>query len=60
MEHKTDGAAYTFYKIDRNYVDEKPEGADKPLKGMVGASGFEPPVSWSRTRFQTVLKSKKF
>jgi len=24
---------------------------------MVGASGFEPPASWSRTRFQRLLKS---
>src|SRR6185312_2192326 len=31
-------------------VDEKPEGSDILLKRMVGASGFEPPTSWSRTR----------
>jgi len=24
-------------------------------EGMVGASGFEPPTSWSRTRFQPLL-----
>jgi len=24
---------------------------------MVGASGFEPPTSWSRTRFKCLLKS---
>jgi len=26
-------------------------------KGLVGASGFEPPASWSRTRCQHLLKS---
>jgi hypothetical protein len=27
---------------------------------MVGASGFEPPASWSRTRCQTLLNSGAF
>ncbi len=26
-------------------------------KQMVGERGFEPPTPWSRTRFQTILKS---
>jgi len=43
--------ALTVYKIAYNAVDEKPEVARKYLKRMVGASGFEPPTSWSRTRF---------
>ena len=30
---------------------KRPQGkSDKPLKRVVGASGFEPPTSWSRTR----------
>src|SRR5690348_7211273 len=40
----------TVYKIIYTAVAEKPEGADISLKRMVGASGFEPPTSWSRTR----------
>jgi hypothetical protein len=40
----------TIYKIIYIGVDEKPEGSNKLLKTMVGASGFEPPTSWSRTR----------
>ena len=27
---------------------------------MVGARGFEPPTSWSRTRFQSLLKRVDF
>jgi hypothetical protein len=38
------------HKIIYSAVDEKPADTDKLLKGMVGASGFEPPTSWSRTR----------
>jgi hypothetical protein len=45
--------AYNFNHSDEN---ERPEGLGKLLKGMVGASGFEPPTSWSRTRFQSLLK----
>jgi hypothetical protein len=48
------------YKIDYSGVDEISEGSDISLKGMVGASGFEPPASWSRTRFQGLLKSMEF
>jgi hypothetical protein len=33
------------------------EGSDKLLRMMLGASGFQPPTSWSRTRFQRTLKS---
>ena len=40
----------TSYKIADSTVDEKPEIASTCLKRMVGASGFEPPTSWSRTR----------
>jgi hypothetical protein len=47
----------TIYKIIYSAVDERPEGADMLLKRMVGASGFEPPASWSRTRFESLLKS---
>jgi hypothetical protein len=47
----------TAYNFIYSSEDEKPEGADKSLKRMVGASGFEPPASWSRTRFQALLKS---
>ena len=38
------------YKIIYSPVDEKPEIARKLLKKMVGAKGFEPSTSWSRTR----------
>jgi hypothetical protein len=41
-----------IYKIIYSDVDKKPEGTDKLLERMAGASGFEPPASWSRTRFQ--------
>ena len=41
---------FTAYRIAHSGVDEKPGGADISLKRMVGASGFEPPTSWSRTR----------
>ena len=37
-------------KIIRSGVDERPGARDKSLKELVGASGFEPPTSWSRTR----------
>jgi hypothetical protein len=30
------------------------------LREVVGAKGFEPSTSWSRTRFQALLKSMKF
>ena len=39
----------TVYKIVYSAVDEKPEIAWKCLKIMVGAKGFEPSTSWSRT-----------
>src|SRR6267378_682027 len=38
------------YKIIYSAVDEKPEVTCKCLKRMVGANGFEPSTSWSRTR----------
>ena len=38
------------YKITYSAVDEKPEITCKCLKKMVGANGFEPSTSWSRTR----------
>ena len=38
----------TVYKILNTPVDEKPEATCKYLKKLVGASGFEPPTSWSR------------
>ncbi len=41
--------AWTIYNIIYSGVDETPGGRDNPLKRMVGASGFEPPTSWSRT-----------
>ena len=40
----------TTYNFIYSAVDEKPEDSFKSLKKMVGASGFEPPTSWSRTR----------
>src|SRR5881392_2028590 len=42
--------ALTVYKIIYSAVDEKPEIARKCLKRLVGANGFEPSTSWSRTR----------
>jgi hypothetical protein len=38
------------YKIIYSGVDEKPKIACKCLKDLVGANGFEPSTSWSRTR----------
>jgi hypothetical protein len=32
----------------------------KSLKGVVGANGFEPSTSWSRTRCHALLNSVKF
>ena len=45
------------YKIIYSAVDEKPEVTCKYLKELVGANGFEPSTSWSRTRFHALLKS---
>src|SRR5947207_15248955 len=42
--------ALTSYKIIYSGVDEKPEIKCKCLKRLVGANGFEPSTSWSRTR----------
>src|SRR5947207_14618731 len=42
--------ALTSYKIIYSGVDEKPEVTCKCLKELVGANGFEPSTSWSRTR----------
>jgi hypothetical protein len=47
----------TVYKIVYSDVTEKPEGAFNVLKELVGERGFEPPTPWSRTRFQSLLKS---
>jgi hypothetical protein len=47
----------TVYNFIYSGVDETPGGRANSLKRMVGASGFEPPTSWSRTRFQVLLKS---
>ena len=38
------------YKNVYSDVDKKPRASNKLLKTVVGASGFEPPTSWSRTR----------
>jgi hypothetical protein len=43
-------ANMTLYKIIYSAVDEKPEITCKWLKELVGAIGFEPTASWSRTR----------
>ena len=40
----------TIYKIIYSAVDETPGVRDNSLKRMVGAKGFEPSTSWSRTR----------
>jgi hypothetical protein len=37
-------------KITHSREMKRPDGLGIYLKGMVGASGFEPPASWSRTR----------
>jgi hypothetical protein len=42
--------AMTIYSFIYSGVDESPGGRDKPLKILVGAKGFEPSASWSRTR----------
>ena len=42
-------SALSFYEIIYSAMDQKPEVACKWLIGLVGASGFEPPTSWSRT-----------
>ena len=56
----SEGKATNRYEIVHSDVDEKPEGAAKLLKRMVGERGFEPPTPWSRTRFQSLLKSVEF
>jgi hypothetical protein len=50
----------TVYSFIYSRVDETPGVRGKSLKRMVGASGFEPPTSWSRTRFQALLESMEF
>jgi hypothetical protein len=50
-------AVYTVFKIVYSAVDEKPEMQFICLKGLVGERGFEPPTPWSRTRFESLLKS---
>jgi hypothetical protein len=40
----------TIYKNAYSAVDEKPDIACKCFKELVGAKGFEPSTSWSRTR----------
>jgi hypothetical protein len=47
----------TFYKIIYSAVDKKPEIACKCLKELVGADGFEPSTSWSRTRAAKILNA---
>jgi len=44
--------------LAQNQAVHFPDEAEQlsPWKQMVGASGFEPPTSWSRTRFQALLK----
>jgi hypothetical protein len=49
--------ALTAYNFAYSAVAKKPEVPNISLKGMVGASGFEPPTSWSRTRCQHLFKS---
>src|SRR5438046_10022612 len=48
--HMVNLEALTSYKIINSGVDEKPEIKCKCLKRLVGANGFEPSTSWSRTR----------
>jgi hypothetical protein len=47
-------------KNPHGVVAERPEVRDISLKRMVGASGFEPLASWSRTRCQRLLKLMEF
>jgi hypothetical protein len=49
--------AMTVYKIIYSGVDEKPEVACKCLKELVGANGFEPSTSWSRTGVTKTLNA---
>src|SRR5271156_6268606 len=42
--------ALTIYNFIYSGVDETPGVRGNSLKKLVGASGFEPPTSWSRTR----------
>jgi len=51
-EIQKNGTVYNFDTID---VDGKPEVQFKCLKRLVGERGFEPPTSWSRTRFRRLL-----
>jgi len=52
--------ALTVYKFDHSDVDGNPEVRFKCLKKLVGERGFEPPTPWSRTGFQSLLKSVGF
>jgi hypothetical protein len=45
----------TVYIFVYTTVAEKPEIARILLKELVGASGFEPPTSWSRTVVSKIL-----
>ena len=40
----------TIYNFIYSEVPESPDALDKLLKRLVGAKGFEPSTSWSRTR----------
>jgi len=51
---------FTVYRIIYSAVDEKTENACKWLKKLVGAKGFEPSTSWSRTRSRILLKFVEF
>ena len=51
-----DDLAYTRgHNIAYSDVDEKPEVLGISLERMVGASGFEPPASWSRTSSRNTI-----
>jgi hypothetical protein len=48
----------TVYKFIYSGNNERPKVRRKLLKRVVGASGFEPPSFWSRTRFQYLCLPK--
>jgi hypothetical protein len=45
-----------IYNLTYGLLDEGPDARDKSLKQMVGAKGFEPSTSWSRTRREDLLE----
>ena len=51
-----EGSGFWTWRVSIGTINDSVNGLTKE-KRMVGASGFEPPASWSRTRCQSLLNS---